>query len=63
MKEELQEGNRLGMLSRKTTRVLKPALSTRNHTLNSDAALNYKQVFGPHRSLLPYLYNLKMKQI
>ena len=51
-KEELQQRNRNGTISRKTTRGarwLQPVLVTRKLALNSDAGPNYKYIFSPHR--------------
>ena len=33
---------------------LKPVVLARNLALNSDAAPNYKHMFGPHRGPLPH---------
>ena len=58
-KEKLQRKNHLGTISRKTTVGLKPVLLARKLTLNSDAALNYKKMFGPRRGPLSHLWNTK----
>ena len=59
-KEELEQRNRHGKVSRKTARVL----NAQNPTLSSDAAPNYqkKNYFGPHRSPPPHLLNTTVKQ-
>ena len=44
-KEEQQQRNRLGMVSRKTTVGLKTVLTARNLTLSSDTAPNYKHTY------------------
>ena len=49
-KEELRQRNRLQAVSRKATGWLKSVLLARNVILNSDAALNYKYMFGLHYS-------------
>ena len=58
-KEELQQRNRLGTISRKTTGELKPALFARNLTLNSHAAANYKYRIRPNYCTYPYKRTVK----
>ena len=73
-KEELQQRNRLGTVSKKTTRGgagevgggrsgLKQILLARSLTLNSEAAPDYIYMFGPHMGPRPYLWNITVKHI
>ena len=47
-RERLQQKSRLGTASTKSTRGQKAVLLARNLILNSDAAANYKYMFGLH---------------
>ena len=47
--KELLNRNRLGTVSREKYKGLKPVSLERNLTLVSDAAQNYKYMFGPQR--------------